>query len=190
MSFYSDQFHTNDFEFQSNTPIDLLSKNELNSAVQLASILGRGTSSILFFLQENEPIIKASFGIDQTQDFLPILSKLDSSAEGLSATLPESIEAPGGLKISGCVWFRSREGKAVGGIALFSKEGAPLERALVDGLDLIGKNLLDSLAQKAKLQRFSSFEKIFNFSNDFVCIVDFQGSFEKNHPAIRDSPSP
>src|SRR5690606_17089909 len=182
MTFFSDQLQSQDDVFWDNLPIDLLTDEELDRACQLASMLGQGAASFLFFFLDSQLVLKSSVGIVTPEEFLPILATLDSSDGGVAAPLPPTIQEPAGLKFSGCVWMRGREDKVVGGIALFSEMDAQLNEYQVNALAMLGQSLVDSLAQKAELQRSRSFEKIFNFSNDLVCIISFKGNFETINP--------
>jgi PAS domain S-box-containing protein len=182
MSFFSNQAQSKDHEFSDNLPIDLLSDEEMNRTCQLANMIGRTSGSLLFFFDGHEPVLGSSTGLAAPGDFLPTLAGMDSSEAGRAALLLPPYEAPDGLKMSGCVWIRDRKDQVLGGIAVFGTQDAVLDEYQINALSLLGQNLVDLLEQKAELQRSRSFEKIFRFSNDLVCIVDFQGNFESINP--------
>ncbi|MBN7813068.1 PAS domain S-box protein [Algoriphagus sp. H41] len=181
MSFYSEQFPSGDFVFPENPPIDLLSEHELDRACQLASALGDDAAALLFFFGENQLLPKSNVGIAHPEDFIPFLASLDTAEESFAQTAV-STAVPEGLAFIGCVWLRGAV--SLGGIALFGKKETKLKEGQKQALELVGKNLVDCLWQKAEFKKIRSFEKIFNFSNDLVCIIDFQGRFERINPSF------
>ena len=137
---------------------------------------------IVFFFSEGEPVIKATKAIAQPERFLSLLSSLDSSAVAVESSSQSPAESEG-LRISGCVWMRGKSDQVLGGIALFREDGVLLDTEQLAAVQLLATNLQDLLAHKAALQESESFERIFNFSNSFVCVMDFQGVFEQINPS-------
>ncbi len=138
---------------------------------------------LVFFLLEGEPLIKASKGIVQPERFLSLLRSLGRSAADLESSPSSQVELPEDLQFSGCVWMRGTGDRLLGGIALFHADSVLLDTGQLAAVELVAANLRDLLAHKAALQESESFERIFNFSNNFVCVMNFQGVFENINPS-------
>jgi PAS domain S-box-containing protein len=169
--------------FSQEQSLDLLSTQELDRACQLARAISGCPAVLMFFYGENQPSMQSSLGIGRPEDFIPFLASLDSSVANFAA-VSDSILLPEGFSFAGCLWLRDRDGTAWGGLALFGEKGSALNETQKKALELLGENLYDSFCQKSAIKEIRSFEKIFNHSNDLVCIVDFDGRFEKINPSF------
>ncbi len=182
MNFCSGQI-PGDSRFPKEPSLDLLSIQELDRACQLARAISGCPAVLAFFFGENQPLLQSSLGIGRPEDFIPFLASLDSSLANF-AGVSDSVVVPEGFFFAGCLWLRDKDGAAWGGLALFGENGPILNETQTKALELLGENLYDSLYQKAEIKEIRSFEKIFNDSNDLVCIVDFDGRFEKINPSF------
>jgi len=75
-------------------------------------------------------------------------------------------------------------GYALGTLCVIDNIPKELSQAQKDALELLTKSVVDLIVQHRKFQEVSNFNKLFEVSNDLICLISKSGCFKKVNPAF------
>ena len=164
---------------------------ELNGIAKLASILGEGASSLIFFFDEDKVWIKSQIEGDFT--FLSdlffsnysILNQADFWIlnQGQS-DFPQELLSQGISLLAACP-IKDESGNLFGGIVVLHQSKSELSEDQKLGLKILSGGIVSLLYDRKKNVELRHFEKIFQLSSDLVCLAGSDGFFKKINPSFQ-----
>ncbi|MDA9555603.1 PAS domain S-box protein, partial [Pelobium sp.] len=79
-----------------------------------------------------------------------------------------------------------KQGNALGTICVIDKVPRKLNDMQREALRLIGQFVVELIEERRKHQELKYFDKLFNLSNDLICIAGTDGYFKKVNPAVEE----
>ncbi|MBC7913027.1 MAG: PAS domain S-box protein, partial [Pyrinomonadaceae bacterium] len=77
------------------------------------------------------------------------------------------------------------KGYALGTLCVIDTQPNKLTKGQVQILELLAEEVISLIVDRRKIEELKNFEKIFNLSNDMICIAGTDGYFKKVNPAFK-----
>lgn len=166
-------------------------ETEINGIAKLASILGEGASSLIFFYDKDRVWIKSQIEGDFTSlgdlfflnysnlnknDFW-ILNQADSD-------FPKELISHDISLLAACP-IKDEFGNLFGAIVILLKKKSDLSEDQEMGLKILSGGIVSLLYDRKKNVDLRHFEKIFQLSSDLVCLAGNDGFFKKINPSFQ-----
>ena len=151
---------------QSNTSCHAAETN-YDSLTELAAMVCAVQIAFIYVKEGERLYLKSMFDSRQNESYHQEFA-LALPAVPFSATFPIADE----------------EGNVLGTLNVMDRVPRTLSLSQKRGLELICRQALELIVEKKKEEELRNFEKIFNLSNDLICIVTLEGDFKKVNPSF------
>ncbi|RPD40019.1 PAS domain S-box protein [Chitinophaga barathri] len=175
--------------------LDTFREEEYNKLTELASHICGMPMSLVTLIDEGRAWVKASRGIDVKEtpreesicrytilgkDLLEIQ---DASKDQRVAQL-EGVKGEEHIRFYAGYPLIDRNGFALGALCVCDRKPNQLNREQREALKLIAETVVTLITERRKNQELDHFEKLFDLSNDLICIAGMDGFFKRVNPAF------
>ncbi|OOQ58819.1 PAS domain-containing protein [Mucilaginibacter pedocola] len=175
--------------------LDTLSEYEFDRITELASIICNVPISLVSLVDEKRQWFKSALGLDVKETSRDIsfcrYAIMDSAPmEVPDATLDQRFSD--NVLVTGAPDIRfyagyplvDPQGYALGTLCVIDNEPRELTKAQKRAMQLLAQEVIVLIVERRQKQQLSSFEKLFQLSNDLVFVGNENGFFKKVNPAF------
>jgi PAS domain S-box-containing protein len=175
--------------------LDTKKEKDFDRLVELASIICGVPMSMISLIDENRQWFKAGYGLDLQEttrelSFCKYTIMGDSLLEIEDATLDQRFDSNDYVTGEPHVRFYAGyplidpKGYALGAMCVLGTESKILSEGQRRSLKLIAEQAMALIVDQRKKEESRNFDRLFNLSNDLVCIAGTDGFFKKLNPAF------
>ncbi|WP_339758916.1 PAS domain S-box protein [Algoriphagus aquimarinus] len=174
--------------------LDAVKDASLYRICQLSSIVS-GTSKALILIEGPEFGFKAEIGfsVDNTQLLSFFKSQIEAAntlinckdvkSPSLADDISKALSAYDINAFAGLPLFEEKGG-LIGCLFVFGSEAISLDEKAENALNLLASEVKSIIQERKLIAEYSNLEKLFNLSNDLICIAGPDGFFKKVNPSF------
>ena len=176
--------------------LDTLAEEEYNRFTELAALICDTPISLVSLIDENRQWFKSKVGlnINETPRDLAFCRYAILGSETLEiedATKDERFKD--NLLVIGEPNIRfyaghpliDPKGYALGTLCVIDRKAKILTKNQKRGLELLAKEVIALIVERRKIEELKNFEKLFQLSNDLICVAGVDGLFKKVNPSFQ-----
>lgn len=177
--------------------LDSLEEAEYDRLTKLASIICEVPISLVSLIDENRQWFKSKVGLDVKQTEREIAfcqhaildDKLftikDAKLDDRFKTNPLVLNDPS-IRFYAGYPLVDPNGYALGTLCVIDTVPRELSEEQNNALKLLAEEVMNLITERRKKSELKSFEKLFNYSSDLICVANFEGYFNKINPAFAE----
>ena len=173
--------------------LDTLAEEEYNRFTELATIICDTPISLVSIIDENRQWFKSKIGLDinETPRDLAFCRYAILDSETLEiedATKDERFKDNSLVTGEPNIRFYAGhplidpQGYALGTLCVIDRKPKILTYNQKRGLELLAKEVIALIVERRKIEELKNFEKLFQLSNDLICVAGMDGLFKKVNP--------
>ncbi len=175
--------------------LDTSSDEDFNRLTELASIICDVPMSMVSFIDDKRQWIKSSCGIDVVEaprdvTFCQYTIMNTDLVEVQDATQDDRFRENEFVTSDPFIRFYAGypliepDGYPIGTFCVLDTKAKKLSEAQIKGLKLLAEQAVTLTVNQRRREELRYFERLFELSNDLICIIDKNGFFEKINPAF------
>ncbi len=177
--------------------LDSLKEIEFDRITKLASLICNVPISLITFIDQDRQWIKSNVGFDlietkRSSSFCQYAIMSDELFEIKDASNDDRFKD--NEFVTGDTHFRfyagtpllDKKGFALGSLCVIDKKPKRLNENQKKSLQLLANEVIILIEERRQKLDFQSIEKLFNSTNDLVCIAGTDGSFKKVNPSFKN----
>ena len=167
------------FSENQNSLLTSASKIDFGRMGQLASILTENAEVIIFLLDHKVPKViggKTSLDLNVWRKYLEGISIPESGEKFIPGSERELLNDDMWV-VLGTILIRDQTGSVVGGLTLADHAYRQIDAKIIEALELIGLEILETLLQRRHRDSNVLLEEFFENSQGLMCTHDLQGKF-------------
>ncbi|MCE7039473.1 PAS domain S-box protein [Dyadobacter sp. CY312] len=177
--------------------LDTNHEKDFDRLTELASIICGVPMSMVSLIDESRQWFKSGYGLDLQETsrdlaFCRFTIMDDRLLEVEDATLDARFESNAYVTDEPFVRFYAGyplidpNGYALGTICVFGNEAKKLNDGQKQALKLLAEQAMSLIVDQRKREERKNFDRLFNLSNDLICIAGTDGFFKKINPAFSE----
>lgn len=175
--------------------LDTLSEEEFDRITALAAIICDAPISLISLIDDKRQWFKSKKGLDVTQTARDIsfcqyaimgdaiMEIEDATANILFKENPLVTGDPNIRFYAGCPLIDTN-GHALGTLCVIDQQSKKLSEQQRKGLALLADDVMSMITERRRKEELKNFEKLFQLSNDFICIAGTDGYFKRVNPSF------
>ncbi|SKA14695.1 PAS domain S-box protein [Sediminibacterium ginsengisoli] len=176
--------------------LDTLPEKQFDRITELASIICNTPISLITLMDENRQWFKSKLGmeINETSRDIAfcrytllnsqILEVEDAANDERFRENPLVTDEESHIRFYAGYPLIDNNGHALGSLCVLDKVPRKLSTEQRRALQILGTSVLEMIVTQRRNQELQNFEKLFNISNDLICIAGTDGSFQRLNPAF------
>ena len=176
--------------------LDTLPEKQFDRITELASIICNTPISLVTLIDEHRQWFKSKKGMDineTTRDVAfcryalmdnDILEVEDATEDERFRKNPFVTDDESHIRFYAGYPLVDKNGHALGSLCVIDKVPRKLSDDQRKALKILGNAVLEMIVTQRRKQELQNFEKLFNISNDLICIAGMDGSFQRLNPAF------
>lgn len=175
--------------------LDTIEEAEYDRITRLASIICEVPISTITLIDEERQWFKSKIGLEDRETERDIsfcqyaildtqlLTVNDAHADERFKNNPLVVGDPH-IRFYAGYPLIDPNGFALGTICVIDRKPRQLSEKQEEALKILSEEIMSLIIERRRKHELNNFEKLFNLSNDYICIADFKGYFQKTNPAF------
>lgn len=176
--------------------LDSINENEFDRITELASLVCDTPVALISFIDEKRQWFKSIMGLTNRETYRDLsfcqytimdnvlLEVSDASSDARFSNNELVLEDPN-IRFYAGYPLIDLKGYALGSLAVIDYKPKSLTERQKKSLKLLAEEIMVLITERSQKEELRYFEKIFQLSDDLICITDADGSFRKINPAFK-----
>lgn len=176
--------------------LDTLPKEAYDRFTELASIICETPISLVSLVDERRQWFKSKHGLDVNETDRDIafcahtilkneIMEVEDATKDLRFKDNPLVTSEPNIKFyAGCPLI-DKNGFSLGTLCVIDREPRKLTTQQRTALKLLTDSVMELIEKQRKVQEIENFDKLFQISNDLICVFDVNGQFRTSNPAFK-----